>query len=463
MRNLFSFLQRIGKSQVLPLSIIPITALILFINNLLFKFGQIDGSYANYIQQSSYILLTIIPLVMAVGIVYEFSDKDPIALVCAIVSYFIISKVLSLSLDYEVNGGVTIGIVSGTLTSIVFHYFQATKLPEIFGFFAGKRMVPIIAIPTSIIFSVLLAQVWEDYDLFVLLFSNEIVYANSPLTFALYGAIERLLIPLGVHHIWNTPFMLGFGEYTNAAGVTVNGELARFIAGDPNAGHLAGGYLFKMFGLPGAALAIWSCSSKQNKSRNAKLMLVGALTCFISGITEPVEAAFMFCSPILLGIHAFLAGSCYLVAELMGIKYSTSFSQGLYDYIVLNPFSENGKYIFMIGPIYTVIYFISFRLAIKHYNIKVQGRENEEVKKESNLDDIASNVLLALGGKDNIAHLNACITRLRVTVVDANIVNSELFKQAGASAVLVAGNGVQAIFGTKSDQIRQRILENMNA
>lgn len=461
MRNLFSFLQRVGKSQVLPLSIIPVTALILFINNVLFNFGYIDGSYSEYINQSSLVLLSVIPLVMAVGIVYEFADKDPIALVCSIVNYFILSKVITLSLGYDINGGVTLGIVSGALTSIVYYYFQATKLPEILGFFSGKRAVPIIAIPIAIVVSLVLAQIWSAYDQFVLMFANSIVYSNSPITFALYGAVERLLIPLGVHHIWNTPFMLGFGEYTNAAGITVNGELARFLAGDPNAGHLAGGYLFKMFGLPGAAIAIWTCSSKQNKSRNAKLMLVGGLTCFISGITEPVEAAFMFCSPILLGIHAFLAGTCYLVAELVGIRYSTSFSQGLYDYIVLNPFSENGKYIFLIGPIYTLVYFVSFRFAITHFNIKVQGRENEEVKNHDELD-IASSVLIALGGKANITHLNACITRLRVTVVDADAVDSELLKKSGASAVLVAGNGVQAIFGTKSDQIRQRILENMN-
>ncbi|PWI33441.1 PTS glucose transporter subunit IIBC [Vibrio albus] len=460
MGNLFSFFQRIGKSQVLPLCIIPITALItFFVNFSTTDAGIMDAEIGRYLIESSSILLSMLPLIMTVGIVVEFTEKDPIALVCAVVNYFIICQVLTVSLDgvTEFHSGITVGIVSGAITSVIYHYVKATRLPEFLGFFAGKRMVPVAAIPAAIICALLLSKIWVGYQAFVSEFTSGIVYANSPVTFALYGAIERLLIPLGIHHIWNTPFMLGFGEYTNAAGVTVHGELARFIAGDPNAGHLAGGYLFKMFGLPGAAFAIWSTSLKQNKARNGKLMLIGAATCFVSGITEPVEAAFMYCSPILLGLHALLAGSGYLVAELLGIKYSTSFSQGLYDFIILNPLSVNGKYIFIIGPIYTLIYYVSFRFSINYFDIKSQGRENNQSESRDNIN-IAPDVLLALGGKDNITHLNACITRLRVTVTDALQVDVDLLKKSGASAVLISGNGVQAIFGTKSEEIRQQIL-----
>lgn len=460
MSNLFSFFQRIGKSQVLPLSIIPVTALITFVvNYLIGDTGIIDSQIGSYLIESLGILLSMLPLIMAVGIVFEFTEKDPTALVCSVVNYFIINQILSISLEgsYEFHGGITIGIVSGAITSIIYHYFKATRLPEFLGFFAGKRMVPIVAIPAAILCALLLSKVWIGYEVFVFEFTNRLVYANSPVTFALYGAVERLLIPLGLHHIWNTPFMLGFGEYTNAAGVTVHGELARFLAGDPNAGHLAGGYMFKMFGLPGAALAIWSTSLKQNKTRNAKLMFIGAATCFVSGITEPIEAAFMYCSPILLCLHAIFAGSGYLVAELVGIKYSTSFSQGLYDFIILNPLSVNGKYIFIIGPVYTILYYISFRFAINYFDIKVQGREDNQSKNSNNIN-VAPDVLSALGGKSNIVHLNACITRLRVTVSDASKVDVDLLKKSGASAVLISGYGVQAIFGTKSDEIRQEIV-----
>ena len=211
-----------------------------------------------------------------------------------------------------------------------------------------------------------------------------------------------------------------------------------------------------MFGLPGAALAIWSCSLRKNKHRNGKLMFVGAATCFVSGITEPVEAAFMYCSPILLALHALLAGSGYLVAEVIGIKYSTSFSQGLYDFIILNSMSVNGGYIFLIGPIYTLLYFLGFKFAITKFDIKVQGREDNHHPVSENID-IAPEILFSLGGKENILHLNSCITRLRVTVVEPSRVDVEQLKKIGASAVLVSGNGVQAIFGTKSEEIKKNM------
>lgn len=253
----------------------------------------------------------------------------------------------------------------------------------------------------------------------------------------------------------NAPFFFEVGEYTNAAGQVFHGEIARYIAGDATAGNLAGGYMFKMYGLPAAAIAMWHTAKPENRAKIGGIMISAALTSFLTGITEPIEFAFLFVAPVLYAIHALLAGSAFVVMILLGMKHGTTFSHGLIDYLVLFSQSTKGLMFPIIGLIYAAIYYTVFRVAIVALDLKTPGRE-EESAEESNLSgsEMAGELVHAFGGKDNITNLDACITRLRVTVKDVAKVDQAKLKSLGAAGVVVAGSGIQAIFGTKSDNLK---------
>lgn len=379
MKELFPILQRLGKAQVVPLCILPITAIIIFVNYIINIYVP-EFSSPIYIKAANE-ALSLIPLLVAVGITLEFTKNDTIAVVCSILNFFILNQVIELSLEPGMSHpGIISGILIGAYTSLIYFFFHNLELPPFLGFFAGKRSVPIIGglflIPLGLLFS----YEWPMLLVFINDFTDNVIYKHPEITFGVYGFVERLLIPLGLHHIWNTPFMIGFGEYTNSIGQVSHGELARFLAGDPNAGHMAGGYMFKMFGLPGAAIAIWRSSHKDARKKVGIAMGIAAITAFVSGITEPVEFTFMLTSPLLYGIHAVLAGSGYVVMELLGVRYSTSFSQGLFDFIALYPLSSKAYLIPIVGTAYFVIYFVVFRVIISVFDLDTPGRKVTKTK-----------------------------------------------------------------------------------
>jgi PTS system glucose-specific IIC component len=281
----------------------------------------------------------------------------------------------------------------------------------------------------------------------------------------LYGFVERLLIPFGLHHIWNVPFFFQSGQYIDPhTGQTMTGEIARYIAGDPSAGNLAGGYLFKMWGLPAAALAMWQAARPENRTKVGGIMISAALTSFLTGITEPIEFSFMFVAPALYFVHAILCGCAYAICILTGIKHSMTFTHGLIDFIILYRQSHNALWFFVIGPLWAAMYYGVFSFIIRHWDLKTPGREIEQnIVNNPQITNpeksIVESLIAAFGGGQNLKTLDACVTRLRVTVNDPNRVDCEKIKSLGATAVLVVGSGVQAIFGTASENLKTEMQQ----
>ena len=287
---------------------------------------------------------------------------------------------------------------------------------------------------------------------------------SSPaIAFTIYGVVERALIPFGLHHVWNVPFFFQAGDYTDpATGTVVHGEIARFIHGDPTAGKMTGGYLFKMFGLPAAALAIWRAARPENRKKVGGIMISAAITAFLTGITEPIEFAFLFVAPVLYAVHAVLAGIAYFVCVVLNIRHGFTFSHGLIDFIVLYPKSHNALWLLVIGPIWAAMYYGVFSYAIRRFNLLTPGREEEEAVKATGSvsgDNFALQLVRAFGGRSNIASLDSCITRLRVKLHEVSKADAAKLKALGAAGVVVVGDGVQAIFGTQSGNLKTDMEE----
>jgi PTS system glucose-specific IIC component len=355
-------------------------------------------------------------------------------------------------------------IIVGLIAAAAFNRFFKIKLPSYLGFFAGKRAVPIITAFSVILAGAVLSFIWPPIGGAIARFSHWAVHERPALAFTLYGVIERGLIPFGLHHVWNVPFFFQAGDYLDpATGKMIHGEIARFIAGDPTAGNMTGGYLFKMFGLPAAAMAIWRAARPEQRQKVGGIMVSAALTSFLTGITEPLEFAFVFVAPVLYALHAVLAGLAYFVCVTLGIKHGFTFSHGLIDYIVLFPKSHNALWIFALGPIWAGVYYGVFSFAIRRFNLLTPGREIEtetqRTARSTTGDNFALQLVRAFGGRSNILSLDACITRLRITLGDVTKASPEKLKALGAAGVVMVGDGVQAIFGTQSENLKTEMQE----
>jgi len=470
MKNLFGSLQQVGKALMLPVSVLPVAGILLGVGAA--KFSVLPATLSSVMEQAGGAVFGNMALLFAIGVALGFTKNDGVAGLAAAVGYFILTKTVTVvapllagldpaaadfaaQADKVSNVGVLGGVIAGGIAAYMFNRFYRIQLPEYLGFFAGKRFVPLSTGIVAIAAGVVLAFVWPPIGGAIKAFSHWAAYQNPAMAFGIYGIVERSLIPFGLHHIWNAPFFFEVGEYTNAAGQVFHGEIARYIAGDPTAGNLAGGYMFKMYGLPAAAIAMWHTAKPENRAKIGGIMVSAALTSFLTGITEPIEFAFLFVAPVLYAIHALLAGSAFVVMILLGMKHGTTFSHGLIDYIVLFSQSSKGLMFPVIGLIYAAIYYTVFRVAIVALDLKTPGREDES-SEESTLtgSDLAGELVQAFGGKDNITNLDACITRLRVSVKEIAKVDQSKLKSLGAAGVVVAGSGVQAIFGTKSDNLK---------
>jgi PTS system glucose-specific IIC component len=273
-----------------------------------------------------------------------------------------------------------------------------------------------------------------------------------------------LLLPFGLHHIWNVPFFFQIGSFTDAAGKVVHGDINRFFAGDRTAGILSGAFIFKMFGLPAAAIAIWLTARPENRKLVGGIMISAALTSFLTGITEPIEFSFLFVAPVLYLMHAVLAASTQFLANTFDMHMGFTFSQGGIDFLLFNVFGKtahNWWIVLVAGPIYAVIYFVLFRTVILRFNLKTPGREDSDglavAEPGADASDrfaMSRQLVAAFGGRENIASLDACITRLRVGVRDPALVDQKRFKALGAAGVMQVGESFQAIFGTRSENLK---------
>jgi glucose PTS system EIICB or EIICBA component len=276
----------------------------------------------------------------------------------------------------------------------------------------------------------------------------------------LYGFVERMLIPFGLHHIWNAPFFTEAGSFTDASGQIVHGDIHRFFAGDPTAGILSGAFFFKMFGLPAAAMAMWRAAKPENRVAVGGIMISAALTSFLTGITEPIEFSFLFVAPGLYFLHALLVASAQFVANTLDMHMGFTFSQGGIDFLlfnVLGKFAHNWVFTLIVGPIYALIYYVTFTVVIRWFDLKTPGREDAtEAVVASSVQNQDSLFMLtqSLGGSSNIKSLDACITRLRVQVENVQLVDSNTLKKLGASGVMIVGTGVQAVFGPRSENLK---------
>lgn len=454
--NFFSTMQKMGRSLMLPVACMPAAGILLGIggNSEVAKF--LPDIVAQVMTEAGLGVFANMALLFAIGVALGFTKNDGVAALAACLGYLTMTRVLGVvaeGTDTGVFGGVIMGLVAAQL----FNKYHSIQLPTYLGFFGGKRFVPIVTSLAACIVAAILAVVWQPIGAGIATFSEWAAYQSPEVAFGIYGVVERSLIPFGLHHIWNAPFFYEVGEFTTAAGEVVRGEIPRYLAGDGTAGNLAGGYMFKMFGLPAACLAMYVTAKPENKLKVASILGSAALTSFLTGITEPIEFAFLFVAPVLYVAHALLAGSAFVVMILLGIKHGTTFSHGLFDFTLLFGQSTNGWLLPVIGVIYAVIYFLVFVTLIKALNLKTLGREDEEEAKaavSTSSDGLAKDITDAFGGKANIKDLEACITRLRVTVHNSDKVDTDRLKALGAAGVFVKGDNFQAVFGTHSEIIK---------
>ncbi|OIQ26787.1 MAG: PTS glucose transporter subunit IIBC [Vibrio sp. MedPE-SWchi] len=457
---------------MLPVAVLPVAGLMLGIGNAGFAF--IPDALSKIMLAAGGGVFGNMQLMFAVGVALGLSKGNDgaaalaglVGLIIMNASLGIVTELRGLETDAIVMGvstlqtGVFGGIIIGAFAAMMYNRFYNIRLPEYLGFFAGKRFVPIITGITAILVGAVLAFLWPPVGQMLDAFSNWAAYQNPVLAWAIYGAGERSLLPVGLHHIWNAPFFFEVGSYIDPeTGKEITGELSRFFAGDKTAGYLSGGFMYSMWALPAAALAIYHCATPERKKVVGGLMVTAALTSWLTGITEPIEFTFLFVAPILYVIHIFLTGIAFALTAFLEIKHSTDFAHGAIQFFLYYPMSSNAWMFFIIGPIWACLYYGLFRLLITKLDLKTPGRETEvaEVKIAGQPDEVAADIVVALGGKANIKSVDACITRLRVTVKDISHVDKAKLKQLGAREVLVIGDSLQAIFGTQSDSLKTEI------
>ena len=477
-KHAFGVLQKVGKSLMLPVAVLPVAGLLLGLGATDFH-GYVPAIVLALMKNSGDVIFANLPLIFAIGVALGFTENDGVSGIAATIGYLVMTATLGVIARLEglepdmimgipsIQTGVFGGILAGALAAWMFNRYYRISLPAYLGFFAGKRFVPIVTAIAAIVLGALLSVIWPPIGGAIKAFSQWAAVSDPRTAATIYGFVERLLIPFGLHHIWNVPFFFEMGSYLDpTTGKVVHGDITRFFAGDRTAGILGGAFLFKMFGLPAAAIAIWHCAKPEKRVAVGGIMISAALTSFLTGITEPIEFAFLFVAPVLYFIHACLAASAQFVANSLGIHMGFTFSQGAIDFIAFNLIgnkSTHAWYVFILGPIYGVIYYTVFRFVITTFDLKTPGREVDTVEaatvNTSGAGGRSRELVLAFGGRSNITSLDACITRLRISVKDPALVNDGKLKALGAAGVMHVGNGVQAIFGTLSENMKTDMQE----
>nr|WP_301554070.1 glucose-specific PTS transporter subunit IIBC [Staphylococcus aureus] len=499
-KKLFGQLQRIGKALMLPVAILPAAGLLLAIGTAIqgealqhyLPFIQNGGvqNVAKLMTAAGSIIFENLPMIFTLGVAIGLAGGDGVAAIAAFVGYIIMNKTMGDFLQVTpknvtdpasgyasilgiptLQTGVFGGIIIGALAAWCYNKFYNINLPSYLGFFAGKRFVPIMMATTSFILAFPMALIWPTIQSGLNAFSTGLLDSNTGVAVFLFGFIKRLLIPFGLHHIFHAPFWFEFGSWKNAAGEIIHGDQRIFIEQIREGAHLTAGKFMQgefpvmMFGLPAAALAIYHTAKPENKKVVAGLMGSAALTSFLTGITEPLEFSFLFVAPLLFFIHAVLDGLSFLTLYLLDVHLGYTFSGGFIDYVLLGVLPNKTQWwlVIPVGLVYAVIYYFVFRFLIVKLKYKTPGREDKQSQAvTASATELPYAVLEAMGGKANIKHLDACITRLRVEVNDKSKVDVPGLKDLGASGVLEVGNNMQAIFGPKSDQIKHEMQQIMN-
>lgn len=494
-------LTNIGGSLQTPIAILPAAGILLALGTIFTSQNFLDmmpimdnptlTHIFNVCLQCGSIIFGNLPLIFAAGVAIGLTNNDGVAALSAIVGYLIMNvtiggilnvtpEMLETSRAYTsilgiptLQTGVLGGIFIGVLASAIYNRFYKVELPQALAFFAGKRSVPIITAFAAFFLGIVMCFVWPPIQDGINALSATISNMNSAAAGFMFGFVERLTIPFGMNHVWWPTFWLQAGEYVNQAGQVVNGDQLIFFAQLADNVPLTAGtfmnglFVLKMFSMPAAAFAMYKCARPENRKKVAGIMLSGAITSFVCGITEPLEFCFIFAAPVLFLIHAVIVGLGFAAMNLLGAHLGLSFSGGFLDYLFFNVLTNRSNWwiVIPVGIALFAIYYFLFTFAIKKWNLKTPGRE---AKKETDVDDVAisdteliTKVIEALGGSSNIVHVNACYSRLRVDVHEVSKVDKDAFTNLQASGVSILGKNIQVIYGMKAVAMKEGVLAMM--
>lgn len=472
---------------MLPVASLPAAAILM-------RFGNIDyvkdfhmgsaGEFLNkyiapFLDAGGSTIFDNLPLIFAIGVAIGLVG-DAVAALSAAIGYEILLRVLAkvptvfdnlMSKDAKLDMGVLGGILVGCIAAFLYKKYHNIKLPDWLGFFGGKRFVPMVTAFTMVVVGLIFGLIWGPVQSALDTFGNWIVSLGG-IGSAFYMIANRLLVPFGLHHIINSIVWFQIGDFTDAVGKVIHGDLHRFFAGDKSAGMFMTGFFpIMMFALPAAAFAIIHAAKPERRKAVASIFIGAAFASFLTGITEPLEFAFMFVAPVLYGIHAILSGVAGYVMYALGVKLGFGFSAGFLDYAINYPLATKPLLLIPVGLVFAAVYYLLFRVLIAKMNLKTPGREDEFVSEgqetgTSNTiapgDSKAAKILANIGGADNIQSIDACITRLRLVVKDEKAVNDANLKALGASGVMRLGKGaVQVVFGPQSEAIKDDIKKLM--
>lgn len=535
----FEVLQRIGRSFMLPIAILPVAGLLLglgssFTNETtieMYNLGKIlgDGTMLHALlvimNKVGSAVFDNLPLLFAVGVAIGMAKKEKeVSALSAVIAYFVMN--ISISSMLEINGkiladgsiskdvlegtissvcgintlqmGVFGGIIVGLGVAALHNRFHKIQLPNSLSFFAGSRFVPIVSTIVYMFAGILMYFIWPVVQNGIYALGG-LVTGSGYLGTLAFGIIKRALIPFGLHHVFYMPFwQTAVGGTMDVAGNLVQGGQNIFFAqlvDSANITHFSadatryfsGEFIFMIFGLPGAALAMYRTAKNEKKKQAGGLLFSAALTCMLTGITEPIEFSFLFVAPILFGVQVVLAGAAYMIAHILNIAVGLTFSGGLLDLFLFGILQGNDKTswlrIIPVGIVYFILYYVIFSFLIKKFNLKTPGREDDagEVKlytkadvntrkaKETDAegaaseDELSKDITMGLGGKKNIDTVDCCATRLRCTVVKPELVNDAALKVTGASGVIHKGNGVQVIYGPHVTVIKSNLEDYLES
>ncbi len=541
-----AFFSKLGQTFMLPIALLPAAGILLGIGGSFTNQSMIqsyglegalgEGTFLNQIlgvmTAAGDIVFANLPVMFAIALAIGFAKKEKGAAALAALMAFLIMNVAiskslaafgfivanengeilvkifgqefrgiltsTLGIPNTLNMGVFGGIIAGGFTAVLHNRFIDKKLPEFLGFFAGPRLVPIVASFAALVYGIGLVFVWPfigaGLGLIGTALGDLVASGKGFIASFIFGFIERSLIPFGLHHVFYLPLWQSTvgGEYL-IAGETIAGTQNAFFAslasGDfsqfPATNFMTGKFPFMIFGLPGAAYAMYSVADKENKKEVSGLLFSVAFTAMLTGITEPIEFTFLFLAPVLYyGIHVPLAAVSFMLMDILNVKIGMTFSGGLIDYTLfgilpgVTGIDNNWFMVIIVGLVYAVIYYFAFRFFILKFDVPTPGRKGAEVKVMSkseykehqansknlsaNQDELIDAIIEAFGGQDNIVDVDACITRLRVTVKDSKLVKDNAhWLTLGAKGVMINGTAIQAIYGGKAAEYKPLILEKL--
>ena len=453
----FAGVQQLGRALMLPIAVLPVAGLLL-------RLGQPDLMGIPVMAQAGDAIFGNLALLFAIGVAVGFAkDNNGASGLAGAIGYLVLTAVLKV-IDAKINMGVLAGITAGISAGLLYNRYKDIALPSYLAFFGGRRFVPIATGFAMLLAGVVLGYIWPPIQQGIDAVGHWVIGAGEFGLFV-YGVLNRILIVTGLHHIINTFAWFQLGDFTDAAGKLVHGDLSRFFAGDKTAGMFMSGFFpVMMFGLPAACLAMYRAARPENKAAVGGVLLSMALTAALTGVTEPVEFAFMFLAPALYAIHAVLTGISMALMHTLGVKLGFGFSAGLFDYVLSFGIAQKPLLLIPVGLAYFVVYYVLFTFFIKKFNLMTMGRE--EVAAGSSAaaslggkgSDRARGFIGALGGAANLKSVDACTTRLRLQVVSNDAVDEAALKALGSRGMIKpAAGSVQVVLGPEAELVADEI------